>query len=124
MSYIVPSNRIQVLVTGSKSIIEIINVLSSDLRNLNIKELLPFLYEIKNGLTMDEKQHLQLTAVTNYSKMLYLLEQLQSKDEETLLGFVKAIYKSSQQEGNGKHCEIIKLFQARGVVINELTSEQ
>ena len=124
MSYIVPSNRIEVSVTGSESIIEIINALSSELCNLNIKELLPFLYEIKNGLTMDEKQHLQLTGVTNYSKMLYLLEQLQFKDEETLLGFIKAIYKSSQQEGNSKHCEIIKLFQARGVVINEFTSEQ
>ena len=91
MSYIVPSNRIQVLVTGSESIIEIINALYPELLNLNIKQLLPYLYQIKNGLTMDEKQHLQLTEVTNYSKMLYLLEQLQSKDEETLLGFVKAI---------------------------------
>ena len=124
MSYIVTPNWIQVSVTGSESIIEIINALSAELHNLNIKQLLPYLYQIKNGLTMDEKQHLQLPGVTDYLKIQHLLLQLQSKDEETLLGFVKAIYESSQQEGNDKHCEIIKLFQVRGVVINELTSEQ
>ena len=124
MSYIVPSNRIQILVTGSESIIEIINALNPELHNLNIKQLLPYLYQIKNGLTMDEKQHLQLTGVTDYSKIQYLLLQLQSKNEETLLGFIKAIYESSKQGGNGKHCEIIELFQARGIEINELTSEQ
>ena len=124
MCYIVPSNRIQILVTGSESIIEIINALNPELHNLNIKQLLPYLYQITNGLTMDEKQNLQLTGVTDYSKIQYLLLKLQSKNEETLLDFVKAIYKSCQQGGNGKHCEIIKLFQARGIVINELTSEQ
>ena len=118
-----PANQIQVSVTNGKDIMTIINTLHPELRKLDVQHLIPYLNE-NNVLTIDVKQYLQLKEIIDIDKIDRLLLYLDSTNEETQIGFVKAVYKSSQQQGSNEHHKIIEIFQANGIIINELTSEQ
>ena len=119
-----PANQIQVSVTNGKDIMTNINTLHPELQKLDVQHLIPYLNENNVLLTIDIKQSLQLNGITDIEKINKLLLYLESTNQETQIGFVKAVYKSSQQQDSNEHHKIIEMFQANGIVINELTSEQ
>ena len=112
----VSANQIEVSVTDSKNIMDIILTLNPQLQKLDIQLLEPYLNQY-DVLTPNNRQYLQLDKYTNIEKMQYLVTQLESKAEEAQKGFIKAIYESSQESGGGKHREIIKLFQDKGITV-------
>ena len=104
---------------------DIVKKLNPELRRLiDIKELLPYLIKY-HFLTKDETEHLEPEfKSTNSEKVQYLLSKLDSKGEMGQKNFVKALYESSKEEGNTGHCEIIELFENKGISVNELISEE
>lgn len=94
---------------------DIILTLNHHLLKLDIQLLKPYLNEF-DVLTLHDRQYLQLDK-TDSEKIQYLVTQLESKADEAQKGFIKAIYKSSQEPGGGKHREIIKLFQDEGITV-------
>ena len=113
--FYVSANQIEVSVTDNKNILDIILTLNPQLQKLDTQLLEPYLNQY-DVLTPNDRQHLQLDK-TNIEKMQYLVTQLESKDDEAQKGFIKAIYESSQESGGGKHREIIKLFQDKGITV-------
>ena len=114
--FYVSANQIEVSVTDSKNIMDIILTLNPQLQKLDTQLLEPYLNQY-DVLTPNDRQYLQLDKCTNIEKMQHLVTQLESKDDEAQKGFIKAIYKSSQESGGGKHREIIKLFQDKGITV-------
>ena len=100
--------------TPSPSLMDIIYQLNPQMiKYINMVSLIPFLN--KYGiLTSEERFYLNNNHKSPTEKVNYLLQYLESKGEETVKNFLKALKEASEHSG---HTELCRLLREKGVKI-------
>ena len=100
--------------TPSPSLMDIIYQLNPQMiKYINMVSLIPFLN--KYGiLTSEERFYLNNNHKSPTEKVNYLLQYLESKNEETVKDFLKALKEASEHSG---HTELCRLLREKGVKI-------
>lgn len=101
-------------ITPTSSLMDIIYQLNPQMiKYINMVSLIPYLN--KYGiLTAEERHYLNNNHKSPTEKVNYLLQYLESKGEETVKNFLKALKEAGEHSG---HTELCRLLRERGVKI-------
>ena len=99
--------------TPSPSLMEIIYQLHPQMiKYINVMPLIPHLHAY-GILTLEEQFYLNSNHNSPTEKVIYLLQYLKKKDEETVMKFLQALKETSEHG----HTELCRLLRERGVKI-------